>query len=699
MGRVLGAFFGLVLISASSFFNGVAFGDGPTEQVSNSLDRQDAWLLQSPNGPAWQSYLQTSDLREAMAAPTMDRRLLATVLGKYKSNAPGLTEGPFVSTKHALEGLANHSGVPMALRWAEQLRAATPFQQPFSQQDLLDAKYEVIDAKSELDRFLSNADYETQFGWRSFLKSDQLEEQLRSDAPTWKSIDEVQLKYRNGYPGLEYPAFADVRRALQKYSYIGKLSGAEDGKNKKSIDQYSIALAKSLEKYNEEPTTKNAGRVAALLDWLDRINRDSGLTEEIRGRHSKPNIMLHLAEHFLQRRFQQDINDSMYVNEMILKTHVRGTATTRGHVTADIISNPHVAQIDIVFNGTTDTVSVGRQKPVTIHSRSATNLNARKSLFLYPKQVTSQPTVASGTTNTKIHRITPDNRLGRKLVEKIAWKRAGEQKPQTEAIAAFRAARRLEKRIDDQSSDLLSRARDALRSQLRGPLNQRGLIPEFLSTHSDNNAVHVVATQAGSGQLSAISDPPVHAPSSSVVAQLHESAINNTAEKAIAGLTLTDERIVKLMEEMKLDVPEELQITEDDAPWSISFDWNQPVTVEFDNQAMKVSVRGRRFTSGERKLDKVMEMSATYHMETLPQGVVLTRQGDVEVAFPGYKEGANLNATDLIFKTLMQQKFSQLFKPVIEGEGFKLPGRFSELGVIRLNSLSTQDGWLSLGWK
>ena len=650
MGRVLRAFFGLVLVSVSGLINGWAYGDGPTEQVYEALDRQDAWLSQSPNGPAWQTYLQTSDLRDALAAPSMDRRLLASVLGKYKSNAPGLTEGPFVSTKHALEGLANQTGVPLALRWAEQLRAATPFQQPFSRQDLLDAKYQVIDAKSDLDKFLANADYETQFGWRAFLKSDQLEEQLRSDAPDWKSIDEVQLKYRNGYPGLEYPAFVEVREALQKYSYIGKLSEAEDGTSKKSIDQYSIALAKSLEKYNSEPSTKNAGRVAALLDWLERIDRDLDLTDEIRGRHSKPNIMLHLAEHFLQRRFQQDVNDSMYVNEMILKTHVRGTATTRGHVTADVISNPHVAQVDIVFHGNTDTVSVGRQKPVTIHSRSATNLSARKSLFLYPTRVASQAAVASGTTNTRIHRITPDNRLGRKLVEKIAWKRAGEQKPQTEAIAAFRAARRLEKKIDDQSSDLLSRAREALRSQLRGPLNQRGLIPEHIRTHSDNDAVHIVATQASSGQLSAVTSPPLHAPSSSVVAQIHESAINNTAEKAIAGLTLTDERIVKLMEEMKLDVPDELEITEDDPPWSISFDWNQPVTVEFDDQTMKVSVRGRRFTSGERKLDKVMEMTATYQMESLPQGVVLTRQGDVEVAFPAYKEGANLNATDLIFK-------------------------------------------------
>ena len=50
---------------------------------------------------------------------------------------------------------------------------------------------------------------------------------------------------------------------------------------------------------------------------------------------------------------------------------------------------------------------------------------------------------------------------------------------------------------------------------------------------------------------------------------------------------------------------------------------------------------------------------------------------------------------DRVFKTLMEKKFSELFKPEIQGEGFSLPGRFEALGTIRLNDLSAEDGWLS----
>ena len=114
---------------------------------------------------------------------------------------------------------------------------------------------------------------------------------------------------------------------------------------------------------------------------------------------------------------------------------------------------------------------------------------------------------------------------------------------------------------------------------------------------------------------------------------------------------------------------------------------------------MKIAVRGRKFTSGDRALNKVMEMSATYGMQATPEGVLLTREGEIDVRFPGLGEDARLKTLDRVFKTLMQKKFSELFKPTIQGEGFSLPGRFKDLGTIRLNDLSADDGWLSLGWK
>ena len=125
----------------------------------------------------------------------------------------------------------------------------------------------------------------------------------------------------------------------------------------------------------------------------------------------------------------------------------------------------------------------------------------------------------------------------------------------------------------------------------------------------------------------------------------------------------------------------------------------QPVTVEFNDRLVNLAVRGRRFTSGERVLDNAMVISADYLMETAPSGVVLTRQGEIQVNFPSAQEGQRLTASQIFFRTLMRNKFSALFKPVIEGEGIELPGRWKSTGKLRLHELSSENGWLSLGWK
>ena len=69
----------------------------------------------------------------------------------------------------------------------------------------------------------------------------------------------------------------------------------------------------------------------------------------------------------------------------------------------------------------------------------------------------------------------------------------------------------------------------------------------------------------------------------------------------IAGLTITDERVAQLTKEATGSVPDALQTTND--KWSLSFAWNQPVTVEFDDQKLTITIRARRLTSGETKLE------------------------------------------------------------------------------------------------
>lgn len=697
MGRVFSIVQGLLLLL---LICSSTWADSLADAVTAALQDQESWLAtSSEEGPIWNEYLLTNELRDLLQSidggADVDASSLVRVLARYESGADGLDHSVFAATRHHLIALADSVNISQESRWAARVRFAAKYTSPIEEASVQQARSELADATRALDTMLAGTDAERRDGWKAFLKWDDLDSALTAETPDWKKLQSVGGQFFNGHPGLEYPAFVRVRESLRRYLYLGSLVSNDEAQ--KSLQLQLENFADTLEKFGQEPTSKQAGEVASLLDWLDQLGQVPSLKAEIRNANMRPNIKLRISENLLSRRFSRDVVEPTFVNEMILETHVRGSGTTTGQITTDVVRNSESARIDIIFHGVTETDSIGVQKPVKIFSRSRTILEARKPLFVFPNRIATAATKATANTNTNIRSIRSDINVGKKLIERFAWRRAADQKPKSSRIAAYRAARRLEKKVEGETTELLTRAQDSLRKQLQGPIGRRGLLPDSMQTHSLDSSVVLLATQANESQFGAMSEPPAFCPHDDVVAQVHESAINNTAEKAIAGLTLTDERIAELTEELTGSVPEGLQIREDDEPWSISFDWRQPVTVEFVDQTMKIAVRGRKFTSGDRTLNKVMEMSATYAMQVTSTGVQLQRQGEIEVRFPG-DESERLRAMDRVFKTLMQKKFSEVFKTEIQGKGFSLPGQFESLGVIRLKDLSAEGGWLSLGW-
>ena len=179
--------------------------------------------------------------------------------------------------------------------------------------------------------------------------------------------------------------------------------------------------------------------------------------------------------------------------------------------------------------------------------------------------------------------------------------------------------------------------------------------------------------------------------------QAHESFFQNIALTAIGGVRITDVRAQELVQELTGEVPEQLQIKPDEDPWSITFDAIQPLALKFDGNQVTIALRGRQFTRGDQEVRQVMQIAATYNIETADGRIRLTRQGDIDVSYPG-RENERLSLQELGNKTFMTGKFEGLFKPEISGEGIKLPDRWQRLGDLALDFVAAHDGWLSLGW-
>ncbi len=196
--------------------------------------------------------------------------------------------------------------------------------------------------------------------------------------------------------------------------------------------------------------------------------------------------------------------------------------------------------------------------------------------------------------------------------------------------------------------------------------------------------------------MAAPSSPPEVA-EHQLVAQVHETTLLNTAVNAIGGLTVTDERAQQLVKEVTGEVPEELQLKQDEDPWAITFDLQRPLRIEFNKDQVVVALRARRFLRGDQELRQTTQIAATYQLGIQNGRARLTRVGDIEVTYPD-KDSERLSLTELRNKTFITNKFEGLFKKELGGEGIQLSDRWEKLRDLSLSYISTREGWLTMGW-
>ncbi|MCA9168342.1 MAG: hypothetical protein KDB23_11760, partial [Planctomycetales bacterium] len=314
-----------------------------------------------------------------------------------------------------------------------------------------------------------------------------------------------------------------------------------------------------------------------------------------------------------------------------------------------------------------------------------------------PLGIRSEPACATCTTNSVIDSISAGDRIGSRMIERIAWKKAGQQKGQVEQISSRRAEQRIAQRMDEQSNERIGTTNYRWETELREPMRKRGNYPRAVSIWSSPDRLHLTAVQGQNSQLAAPTAPPA-APTDNLSVQVHQSLIANTAVNTIGGMTITDERAQELVMELTGDVPEELKIKQDEDPWSITFDLQQPVAVSFNDNQVRIAIRGRKFVRGNQVVRQTTQIAANYQLQIADGRVQLVRQGDIDVSYPD-KDGDRLSLTELRNKTFLTNKFEGLFKKELTGEGLKLPDQWANLKDLALGYAAADNGWLSLGWQ
>ena len=569
---------------------------------------------------------------------------------------------------------------------------------PVSEGGLANAAAKLRAALGPLDSLLARSP--SGADWKKYLDWPTLEAQAASgshaDAATLRRLQKLLDAGENG---LEMPQFAAVRRAVAAYAEATEAASSPEAQATyaQRLDKLAAAVATGA----ATGTSEALDAVGPLLGKLADSGQAPGVVARVRGAVNRPNLYLDVDESLLGPAVNRVVDEHAPINDVVLGTRIRGTGHTLGLVRLDFVPASDRAIVDIALDATNHSSTQGTQGPVTVHTRGTTKVDARKRIMIDDERVVGLPVEAHASTDTRTAGIGVNKRFGKRLIRKIASRKVAEMRPQAEAIAEGRARDRVRHQFDTQTAGALAKAQADYQAKFRRPLMDRGWYPEMLHLSTSDSQLSVVARKSLSDQIAAFTPPPAVDPDAVMAARVHETLVNNVAEITLGGRTITQQFVEDQIRKNNGTLPESLGSDADQPPWSITFAKRKPVALDADDSRVKLTVRGERFTSGDREFP-AMDIWAAYRIEPGPGTIRLVRDGDVQIYPPGFVPGGaeKLTVAETSLRRILQKRFNKVFKEVVDVEPLKMPGQLEAAGPLPMEQLvARKDGWVAAGWR
>jgi hypothetical protein len=568
---------------------------------------------------------------------------------------------------------------------------------PVTEGRLATAAARLREAIGPLDRLLARSP--SGAAWKSYLDWPALTAQAAAgsaaDPAVLRRLQKLLDAEENG---LEMPQFAAVRRAVTAYA---EAAAAKDPGAQAVYTQRLEKLAAAVATGAATGTADALDPVGPLLARLEESGQAPATVARIRSAVNRPNLFLDVDESLLGTAVNRAVDETAPINDTVLGTRVRGSGRTTGLVLLDFVPSLQQAMVDLKLDATNHSDTRGSQGPVTVRTLGTTTVGARKRILIDDQRVAALPVEAHADTDTRTAGIGVNKRFGQRLIRKIASRKIAEMRPQAEAISAAKARERVRTQFEEQTASAIAQASRDYQNKFRRPLMERGWYPELLHMSTSDSRLSVTARKALADQVGAFSAPPAVDSDAVLAARVHETLVNNAAEITLGGRTITQQFIEEQIKKNNGTLPEALGNDPDQQPWSITFAKRKPVELDAGDDRVKVTVRGSRFTSGEREFP-AMDIWAAYRIEPALGGVRLVRDGDVQIYPPGFVPGGGekLTVQETSLRRILQKRFNKVFKEVVDVEPLKLPGELERAGPLPMEQLvARKDGWVAVGWR
>ncbi len=674
--------------------------------LQNRLSELDQFLdtAQNEYREGWKEFLGTEELQRELSSGSVPRyAALSSAFTKFDSGETGLELAPFYNVRNALEDM----------REILQLTATGKSRLP---EQLVNLQNSILD----LNNFLATGGTEKEDAWKSFLELDSLSEEAKKSRPNTAKLIAAYRKFGSDEEGLKLPPFAKVRQNLGKYLELNQMATGADAKDRFAARVENIA--QNLQRHELDPSNETAAQLIRDLGWMDATGLLPTVAGRIRSRFSRPNAYLALSGEFVTKQINDTRSDYQRVNRCFEGSHVTGAATTSANVTGMLVPSENGAIIDILLNGTTITRTVAQQRNVYVHSQGTTGLSATKRLYLNFEGIVTSPASAQASTYQQTLGVNVNRLLGRRLIGRIANRKAAQSNPKAASQTSREAEQTIEEQLNREVGEMIAGADQQLQDALSRMNIDQEYLPDSLRMRSSSRKLYVDALVTAKRYMGAPSNPPDVGAESDLTVQVHQSAVNNILARLFGGIKIDPERMIAMLEERNIDVPAELRnsisgsdkskedgekdgeedgdakkAAADDEDWALTFDQLQPVTVTFSDGKVRIAIRGRRFEQGDQAITEPLEISATYRLRKSTTGELEARRiGEVEIVF--VESPGRLSTKQLAYKTFIKRKISNLFTRTISTNQLPAGNLTNQLRSLVLDQVEATRGWLAIAF-
>lgn len=318
---------------------------------------------------------------------------------------------------------------------------------------------------------------------------------------------------------------------------IAKLSAADQmhiaawqvAKAKPTLEDFGENLAEALTALPKKSTEFAQAAIQSeganpLAKLIDAAAFNAAMLNA--GEPSPANVVyVRVSQDFLQRQMTREIIRETPVAENILGTDTRGSAHIIGRPKLQFIEHRDGGRANLFYSGHVHSRTVGYNGPVIIHSHGVTSFSAAAQLAITPDRLTATPVNTRAVTRSTIDNITSTlPRLRGRIAVAIAWRRAADQLPIAEEIAANRAATKISREFDAIVASKVKNISKFAADQFAAARSQLNGATPALRYSTTNDYLQVVAIAPKSKAWA--SEPPRLASRPDVEVHIHRGTVN-----------------------------------------------------------------------------------------------------------------------------------------------------------------------------